>query len=135
MQNPFLRLGKYQADLSDPQENRATETLAACLVFSEKLRREFLNFLFAKSSPFDATDAAAYDVSTQQPTGDGNWVDLLIEKEGEVSIVVEVKVKDKERGDQIQKYWEWLHRTRKGNHHYVFNLVKTHDPLFDIKKY
>ena len=124
MQNPFVRLGKYQADQNDPQENRATETLAACLVFSEKLRREFLNFLFDNNPPFNIGDAEAYEVSTQQPTDDGSWVDLLIEKECEVSIVVEVKVKAKESGDQIRKYWNWLNRTRKGNANYVLTWSK-----------
>jgi hypothetical protein len=135
MQKPFVRLGKYQPDQDDPQENRATETLAACLVFSEKLRREFLDFLFDNNPSFDTADVSAYEVSTQQPTDDGEWVDLLIEKESEVSIVVEVKVKADECGDQIRKYWDWLDRTKKGNANYVFSLVKNHNPKFDITEY
>ncbi|MBI5383456.1 MAG: PD-(D/E)XK nuclease family protein [Verrucomicrobia bacterium] len=134
MQNPFVQLRKYQQGLSDPQENRATETLAACLVFSAEARREFLIFLFGGKRRFEIGDMAAYVVSTQQQTADGSWVDLLIEKDGEENIVVEVKVKDEERGDQIQKYRDWLEKTKKGNH-YVFNLVKQHEPAFDIKKH
>jgi hypothetical protein len=42
MQNPFVRLRKYIPNVADPLENRATETLAACLVFSEQARRDFL---------------------------------------------------------------------------------------------
>jgi hypothetical protein len=132
MQNPFVQLRKYSEGLNDPQENRATETLAACLVFSLEVRREFLNFLFDGNRHFEIEDAAAYTVSTQQQTADGSWVDLLIEKESEESIVVELKVKAKEDGAQIRKYAEWLKSTRKGNHHYVFNLVKNHDPAFVI---
>lgn len=133
MQNPFVQLRKYTEGLSDPKENRATETLAACLVFSLEARREFLNFLFAGRRHFEIGDMSAYTVSTQQQTADGSWVDLLIEKEDEESIVVEVKVKAKEDGAQIEKYADWLKTTRKGNCHYVFNLVKNHDPTFVIR--
>jgi hypothetical protein len=131
MQNPFARLTKYR---QEDQENRTTECLAACLVFSEAMRREFLRFLFGEnlSAPFDAVDAASFSVSTQEQTANGLWVDLLIEKEGEWSIVIEVKVKAPEKGEQIKAYWEWLNQTRQGSYH-VFSLVKKHDPNFDIK--
>ena len=59
-------------------------------------------------------------------------VDLLIEKENEVGIVVEVKVGADEDGLQIAKYVEWLKNTRTGKHQYVFHLVKNHNPAFDI---
>ena len=66
MQNPFIRLKKYEKDVCDPQENRTTETLAACLVFSVEMRREFLNFLFPERPDFTIADAATYEVSTQR---------------------------------------------------------------------
>lgn len=137
MQNPFIQLGKYKQGWSDsdPQENRATETLAALLVFSVHARQEFLEFLFNGSRRPNTIDATAYEVSTQQQTDDGSWVDLLIENEGKESIVVESKVRAHEDGSQIEKYAEWLKNTRKGTCHYVFSLVKNHDPEFVITDY
>ena len=136
MQNPFIRLKKYEKDVCDPQENRTTETLAACLVFSVEMRREFLNFLFPERPDFTIADAEAYEVSTQQQTTDGSWVDLFIERENEESVVVEVKVKAKEYGPQIKKYVGWLNDEKKNNRRFVFHLVKGyHDLAFDITKY
>jgi hypothetical protein len=135
MQNPFIQLRKYPEGLSNPKENRATETLAACLVFSLEVRREFLNFLFDGERRFENKDMLDYAVSTQQQTADGDWVDLLIEKEGEESIVVEVKVEDGEDGEQIESYVKWLKSTKKGTHQYVFHLVKKHNPAFNITVY
>jgi hypothetical protein len=134
MQNRFIQLTKYKIHLSDPQENRATEALAACLTFSPTLKREFLHFLFPERRSFDAPEGAEYEISTQQPTADGGWVDLLLEKHGAEAIVVEVKVRAGEDEAQIRKYRNWLEQEKKGMDHYVFNLVKYHDPNFHIQK-
>ncbi len=133
MQNPFIQLKKYEGGLCEAKENRATERLAACLILSVEIRREFLNFLFKGERCFDTINALAYEVSTQQRTTDGDWVDLLIEKENEESIVVEVKVGCCEDSDQIRKYVKWL-KTTKGKY-YVFHLVQIHDPTFKITDY
>jgi len=52
MNNPFSRLKHYRVNATDPQtrateqqENHATECLAACLVFSSKIREAFLEYL------------------------------------------------------------------------------------------
>jgi hypothetical protein len=131
MQNPFIQLSKYRAAGNDPQENRATEALAACLVLSEEMRREFLLFLFGETLPPFIQDVSNCEVSTQQQTSKGQWVDLLIEQEGEWSLVVEVKVKASEDGLQVESYLKWLRETRAGIPH-VFTLVKNHDPTFKV---
>src|SRR6266478_1423611 len=112
MQNPFVRLRKYTPDVSDPSENRATETLAACLVFSEQFRRMFLRFLFNAKPPCDSMNAAACEVSTQHTTTRGQRVDLLMEQESEWCLVVEVKVRAGEDGAQIKEYRDWLDETK-----------------------
>src|SRR2546425_2847233 len=93
VQNPFIQLRKYTPDVSDPSENRATETLAACLVFSEYFRRSFLQFLFSGNLPCNSMNAANCDVFTQRITTSGQKVDLLMEQQGDWGIVVEVKVR------------------------------------------
>ena len=113
MQNPFVRLRKYRCDVIDPfvDENRTTETLAACLVFSEPFRQRFIEFLFDGKLPFDSINTAAVEVSTQRTTTKGQRVDLLLEQGNEWAVVVEAKVKDEERGQQIKEYREWLDET------------------------
>ena len=76
MQNPFVRFKRYRRDATHPLENHATETLAACLVFSENIRREFIQFLFDGKMPF--TDWPRFEVVTQQQTPYG-IVDLFLE--------------------------------------------------------
>ena len=132
MQNAFVHLQKYVPKENDPQENRTTEALAACLIFSVPLRQLFLEFLFDGEAPGDGS--TSFDIQTQVPTDDKNWIDLLIEQPGILNIAVEVKVKQGEDGAQIRKYSKWLQTTKKGKS-CVFNLVKHHERLFDITKY
>jgi len=134
MQNPFVQLRKYRPDLNDPSENRATETLVACLVFSEQFRSSFLQFLFNGKLPSDSMNAATSEVSTQQMTTSGQRVDLLIEQEGEWGIIVEVKVRAPEDGAQIRGYRDWLDEDKRRNN-YVFHLVKSPDRSFKITNY
>ncbi len=131
MQNPFVRLKHYHRDITDPLENHATETLAACLSFSENIRREFIQFLFDDKTPF--TDWPSFEVFTQQQTPYGT-VDLLLVAPEALNIVVEVKVKAPEDGSQIRQYREWLEDTKKGRN-FVFSLVRTPDPAFKIQKF
>lgn len=125
MQNPFVSLKRYRRDLSNSVENHATEILATCLSLSDNIKREFVSFLFDGDDkvPFDLADAESLDVSTQQQLGGYGIVDLLLEAPGTRNIVVELKVKAKEDGDQIRKYRDWLDQTKEGEK-YVFSLVK-----------
>jgi hypothetical protein len=71
MNNPFSRLKHYTVSGTDPQaraieqqENHATECLAACLVWSSRLRNEFIRFLLnGERTGFTAADT---EVATQQ---------------------------------------------------------------------
>ncbi len=45
MNNPFSRLKHYLPIEHDSQENHATECLAVCLVFSERMKKSFIQFL------------------------------------------------------------------------------------------
>ena len=134
--NPFLRFKHYRTDQksNDARENHATESLAACLVFSDVIRAEFLNFLFENEIHFTPEKASAFLVSTQAETSRGKWVDLLLEEPDECAIVVEVKVRAPEDGIQIKEYVQWLSSTKKGEH-YVFSLVQNPDGNFDIRKF
>lgn len=136
MQNPFLRLKHYRTDQkeNDPKENHATEALAACLVFSTRLRAEFLSFLFAGERQFAPEEAEKYAVLTQIQTDLGGWVDLLIEHAGICSIVVEVKVNAPEDGNQIKAYRDWLDKTRTGDRH-VFWLVQRPTSALQIERF
>ena len=136
MQNPFLRLKHYRTDQkdNDPKENHATEVLAACLIFSGRLRAEFLSFLFDGEKHFTPEEAEKYVVSTQFQTDTGGWVDLLIEHPGICSIVVEVKVNAPEDGNQIRAYRDWLDRTRVGTRH-VFWLVQRRTSALRIEEF
>lgn len=134
MQNPFVRLRKYRCDRIDPfeDENRATETLAACLVFSQQFRSEFLRFLFQGKPRCESMIVGDCEIFTQLNTTLGQRVDLFLEREGEWAIVVEVKVKAPEDGQQIKQYTQWLDEIPERKN-YVFHLVKTHDRNFKIK--
>lgn len=69
-QNPFPRLKHYRPGTIAPQENHATESLAACLVLSQEFRRWFLSFLLgADNSDRKFTDD--YTVVTQERTDFG----------------------------------------------------------------
>ena len=41
---------------------------------------------------------------TQQPTAEGKWVDIIMECGSEWAVVVEVKVRQPEDGEQIRGY-------------------------------
>ena len=132
MQNPFVRFKRYRCDTIHPLENHATETLAACLSFSENIRREFVRFLFSEKVPFD--ESVALEVLTQQQVAGYGIVDLVLEQPGVINIVVETKVHAREDGAQIRDYREWLHETKTGRN-FVFSLVQTPDPNFNIQKF
>src|SRR5206468_6352085 len=50
------------------------------------------------------------------------------------TIVLEVKVSALEDGEQIRKYRRWLKETKTGKH-YIFSLVQTPNPDFEIEKF
>jgi hypothetical protein len=124
MQNPFVKLKQYRRDATDPLENHATETLAACLSFSDNIKREFIRFLFAGKMPFDTADAESFEVSTQAQLGGYGTVDLLLEVPGKYNAVIEIKVGAPEDAEQIKRYRRWLEDTKEGTK-YVFSLVRT----------
>lgn len=133
MQNPFQRLKHFRVEANDPKENHATETLAACLVFSLPFRQAFLEFLFKGSLPNEINDASQVVVETQFSTeGFGN-IDLLMHTgEGPAkgfAVVVEVKVGSKEDKAQLDKYRDWLERKYRGRNR-LFTLVRNPDPRF-----
>ena len=136
MQNPFLRLKHYRVgeNGNDAKENHATEVLAACLALSPRLRTDFLNFMHGGTvPPVSITEAEAFTVATQQPTDDGGWVDLLLERPGEETLVVEVKVGAPEGGPQIARYRKWLDDQPAAARKAVYSLVRYHDPQFRIE--
>jgi hypothetical protein len=132
VQNPFVRFKRYRVNAAHPVENHATESLAACLAFSENIRREFVRFLFRDKTPFD--DGVAFDVLTQQQLGSYGIIDLILESPGRVNIVIEVKVRAKEDGSQVREYRNWLEETKTGKK-FIFTLVKNADPNFDVRKF
>ena len=128
MNNPFSQLKHYLADKIDPQENHATECLAACLVFSPRIRSAFIKFLSSKIKVDSASEA---DVVTQQTIEGGGYIDLVLEQQEKFVIAVEVKVKSPENcphhREQLQKYRDWL-----GNKpdRFLFTLVRNKDETF-----
>src|SRR4051794_10463407 len=123
MQNPFLRFKHYQRSVIHPYENHATETLAATLLLSPNIKREFLRFLFEGQPPFEDIVAESFDVSTQGQIGAYGIVDLLLELPGRHTIVVEEKVNAPEDATQIRTYRKWLDKTKQGAT-YVFSLPR-----------
>src|SRR5439155_6906502 len=87
MNNPFSRLKHYLRSEIDPQENHATECLAACLVFSSRLRDAFIRFfLDGQGTGFTATGT---EVVTQQriepgyaETVEEGYIDLVLREKG-----------------------------------------------------
>ena len=136
MQNPFLRLKHYRTDqsLTDSKENHATEVLAACLVLSENLRADFLDFLFRGVRAVDRSQALALEVRTQEMIEGGQWVDLVIEEEAGLIVALEVKVGAPELAKQIRDYRKWLDQ-HTGRETHLFSLVKSPDPSFHIKQH
>jgi hypothetical protein len=126
MNNPFQRLKHYSRDNLDPKENHATECLAACLVFSEKMRVAFLNFLFGREV---VESAGTINVVTQQPI-EGGYLDLVLQDPGKLVIAVEIKVGSPEDGDQLTRYATWLKGQPELNR-YLFTLVRSANRSFD----
>lgn len=131
MQNPFRRLKHYRPDDIDPKENHATEALAACLVFSEAFRGEFIRFLFTGAGrpvPNAFSAPAQVEILTQHSTDESGTIDLLL-RAGECALVVEIKVNAPEKSDhhrsQLEKYHGWLQTNfREG---WMFTLVRLPD--------
>jgi hypothetical protein len=138
MNNPFSRLKHFIPDENDPQENHATECLAACLVFSSTLRRAFIDFLFDGGEKVEVGDESKVEVETQRPIEQGGYIDLVLEQPQKVTVVVEVKVKSPENCDhhreQIARYRKWL-RTDKKADGYLFTLVRNPDDAFRPERY
>jgi hypothetical protein len=131
MNNPFSRLKHYVASEIDPQENHATECLAACLVFSPKVRSAFIAFLAGdEAQHFKSPDP---DVETQCLTETGEYVDLVLRRQGEFVIAVEIKVRSPENCDhhrnQLRAYRKWLDEQEEPQRR-LFTLVRNPDNTF-----
>jgi hypothetical protein len=143
MNNPFWRLKHYTVSGTDPlaraieqQENHATECLAACLVFSSRLRNAFIRFLLnGDRTGFTSADT---EVVTQQ-TIEGGYIDLVLRQKGNLVMAVEVKVKSPENCDhhrhQLQNYKKWLDQQEGEPHHLLFTLVRNEDGRFHPEQY
>jgi hypothetical protein len=143
MNNPFSRLKHYTVSGTDPQaraieqqENHATECLAACLVFSSRIRKEFIRFVL--NDPSKGFDSEEVDVVTQQ-TIEGGYIDLVLRQKGNLVMAVEVKVKSPENCDhhrnQLQNYKKWLDQQEGEPHHFLFTLVRNGDKRFHPEQY
>lgn len=133
MNNPFSRLKHYLPDKLDPQENHATECLAACLVLSNQVRIAFVQFL---SNKIQINTSADIEVTTQLPITPGGFIDLLLEQPGKFKIAVEVKVKSPENcphhREQLENYKKWLKNNSNG---LLFTLVRDKDTTFSPEKF
>jgi hypothetical protein len=138
MNNPFSRLKHYTISATDPeartieqQENHATECLAACLVFSSRIRNEFIRFLLNEAVKAD--DSRALDVVTQE-TIRGGYIDLVLRQTKNFVIALEVKVRSPENCDhhrnQLLRYTEWLNQQTEEPHRFLFTLVRNKDARF-----
>ncbi len=134
MNNPFWRLKRYLLDEGDPQENHATECLAACLVFSSKIRDAFIRFWLNDA----VTNTDLVEVVTQLRIEGGGCIDLLLRRGEEFLLVVEVKVRSRENCDhhreQLRKYRDWLNKQGAATSR-LFTLVRNEDRSFDPKKH
>jgi hypothetical protein len=134
MNNPFSRLKHFvQSERDyDSQENHATECLAACLVFSPKIRGAFIQFLCEGDVKLKVADESKIEVITQQ-TIEGGYIDLILELQGAFTVVVEVKVKAPENcqhhRNQLTAYRMWLDSNNKSGG-YLFTLVRNPDSTF-----
>jgi hypothetical protein len=134
MNNPFLRLKRYSVDgntEAEAKENYATESLAACLVFSQALRKEFVRFLFGNKIPDELgpLENCEIDVTTQENLGEFGCADLLLKSPG-FTTIIEVKVSEKEdqrHAEQLRNYWTWLENE---TNPFLFTLVKDSDRSF-----
>jgi hypothetical protein len=133
MNNPFSRLKHYLPDKIDPQENHATECLAACLVFSLQIRIEFIKFL---SGEIKIDAASEVEVVTQQTVDGGGYIDLVLQQPGKFVVAIEVKVKSAENcshhRQQLQNYKRWLGKESNG---FLFTLVRDKDKSFSPEKH
>jgi len=130
MINPFSQLKRYSVGKNDPQENHATECLAACLVFSPRICHAFIEFLLNEESKnFDASEI---EVETQVSVG-GGYIDLVLRQESKFIIAVEVKVKSPENcvhhQTQLQNYRQWLDMQNEPRK-LLFTLVRNEDNGF-----
>lgn len=140
MNNPFSRLKHYARDLTDPQENHATESLAACLSFSPAIKKAFIEF-FVGTGACPEFSAENVEVSTQEQilSGEDNnlgYIDLVLREDDKVLMAVEVKVKAPENCDhhrqQLQSYRKWLSNQKSGQ---LFTLVRNKDEAFRPEQY
>jgi hypothetical protein len=133
MNNPFSRLKHHGVRENNPQENHATESLAACLVFSESLRRIFIQFLFREQPDSMPDDLSGVEIETQQWEQGVGYFDLVLKRPNVFTIIVEVKVEAAEDDGQLKKYRSWLDkqagRTR------LFTLVKNFNTDFNPKDF
>ena len=116
----------------DPQENHATECLAACLVFSPKIRVDFIKFL---SGEIRIGTASQVEVVTQQTVDGVGYIDLVLQQPGKFVVAIEVKVKspeDQRHRQQLEKYKRWLGKESNG---FLFTLVRDKDKSFSPEKY
>ncbi len=134
MSNPFSRLKHYSQDIIDPQENHATECLAACLVFSPNIRQSFIKFL---SDKIQIDPSAEIEVDTQK-TIEGGFIDMLLQQQDKFLVAVEVKIKSPENcdhhRDQLKTYRNWLDAKNKSQG-YLFTLVRSRDKAFNPQNY
>lgn len=135
MNNPFCRLKHFTKgqDENDLQENHAAECLAACLVFSPRIRASFIEFLFGGAPPFKLHEESSAEVITQYGIEDG-YIDLVLREEGVFVIALEIKVRSPENNshhrDQLKRYGAWLSTETRQNG-FLFTLVKNPDSAFD----
>ena len=139
MNNPFSRLKHYtvseidlQARAIEQQENHATECLAACLVFSSKIRKKFTRFLLNGGAK--SVDRGEIDVVTQEAIK-GGYIDLVLRQPKNFVIAVEVKVKSREDGAQLLRYKAWLDKQTEEPHRFLFTLVRNEDTTFHPEQY
>ena len=137
MINPFSRLKHYLPDAIDPQENHATECLAACMVFSERIRASFIEFLSGGELKLVVDAPSEVEVVTQQSTESGGFIDLVLHQDGKLIVAVEVKVKcleDDRHRSQLRNYRKWVddHTGTKG---YLFTLVRNPDNAFHPEQF
>lgn len=135
MNNPFSRLKHYLPGEIDSQENHATECLAACLVFSSKIRGAFIQFLF--NEKINTPNSAEIEVITQHWIEGGGYIDLVMRQESGLVVVVEIKVKaseDERHIQQIKAYKKWVWDEAKSDG-YLFTLVRKADAGFSAAQY
>jgi hypothetical protein len=138
MQNSFWRLKHYRLasdEAADAKENHATECLAACLRFSPVIRREFIQFLFQDHPIWRLINShlQKVSISTQQRIDNRYFLDIVLQKEGHFTIVVEVKIGSLEDAAQLKRYTNWLKGQTQQPKRHLFSLVQHHNPQFNPK--